>query len=482
MTEKTNENETWEEVIVDFFAKKIQCKLFKARLYIEKKEKEIKAERDEKKLHRAIEAKEKKMIEYEQLRKDAPASEIRQWLDATAKKKITSGKRIIKATHVLRFTHSSSDSGGVIVNGKSDDSLLTTSSIKKHLSVDLAHNNGALISISRFLALSFQGKHIIDHILDDDFCFLKAFAHDDSQLVTWAFGFRRLVEERELRSADKAKQLYFPLNDQTLPNEVAYHIIAPLFPSSLTHEIDLAITATKYGSHLKEIRKAKNEQSPKYRKEVLKNFPNLAVVQFGGEHPKNVSMLNADRSGKAFLFSTQPPNWQKQFKPPLSDNSMFFSGLIYHSTKENLEFLRNFLVWQQKANLSIKNPKRKQWIDDWVNQVIDEVMVYAINIQNMPAGWSNTENIRLKPAHQYFLDPYRDDKPFQEARQANDWQNVICADFANWLNGRLTGKEKQFTPQPEHTRLWKRLMKKELREQAEALEWDIKEQNREQQA
>lgn len=109
-------------------------------------------------------------------------------------------------------------------------------------------------------------------------------------------------------------------------------------------------------------------------------------------------------------------------------------------------------------------------------------MIYAASIQNLPAGWSRAENIRLKREHQYFLDPYRDDEKFQMLREATDWQSVICGDFANWLNGRLKGKDKQFTPQPEHTRMWKELMKKELKVHAQAINWDIKEQNRGKQA
>jgi CRISPR-associated protein Csy1 len=67
-------------------------------------------------------------------------------------------------------------------------------------------------------------------------------------------------------------------------------------------------------------------------------------------------------------------------------------------------------------------------------------------------------------AHQYFLDPYRDDKTFQSARKASNWQAVVCQDFAHWLNQKLIGKEKNFTPQPFHTRIWIELLEQPLRE------------------
>jgi CRISPR-associated protein Csy1 len=49
-----------------------------------------------------------------------------------------------------------------------------------------------------------------------------------------------------------------------------------------------------------------------------------------------------------------------------------------------------------------------------------------------------------------------------------------------WLNGRLRGKDKKFTPQREHTRMWKSIMEKELREHTQIIDADIKFQNREQ--
>lgn len=488
MNEEKRAFETWGEVILDFFEQKIQniksdqkCKLFSAREYIEKKDKEIETEKDEKKVQRAIKAKEQKKKEYGQLRKDAPSTEIRQWIDITSKRKIEVGKRIIKATHVLKFTHSSSEAAGLFLQTKSKDSLLTTASVKKDLVVDLAHNNGALITVSRFLALSLQGTQIIDLVLSDDFCFFSPFSSDESQLKEWEKGFKKLVEKREIGTADKAKQIYFPVDTLRMAESNQYHIVVPLFSSSLTHEIDSIVTTLKYGDKQKNINKARKEQLPKYLAGIFVEIPNLGVQQFGGEHPKNISMLNADRSGKYFLFSSQPPTWQTQLKPPTNKRTLF-SRFFTRRTDEEIAYLRNFLLRFERIDLSIKDPKKKKWIESWVSQIIDEVMIYAASIQNLPAGWSRAENIRLKREHQYFLDPYRDDEKFQMLREATDWQSVICGDFANWLNGRLKGKDKQFTPQPEHTRMWKELMKKELKVHAQAINWDIKEQNRGKQA
>jgi len=91
----------------------------------------------------------------------------------------------------------------------------------------------------------------------------------------------------------------------------------------------------------------------------------------------------------------------------------------------------------------------------------------------LPSGWSRNEGVKLKKSHQYLLDPYRLDDDFQSERQNKDWQVSICNDFAQWLNFRLRGKDRQFTPQTEHTRLWKKMLEDPLREYMEPVEENI---------
>jgi CRISPR-associated protein Csy1 len=142
--------------------------------------------------------------------------------------------------------------------------------------------------------------------------------------------------------------------------------------------------------------------------------------------------------------------------------------------KDDVDYLRDFLIRFDKINISIKHPERKKWIEAWVGRIIDDVLAYSACIQNMEPGWSATEGIRLKRDHQLFLDPYREDDAFQAARKSSGWQSTVCADFARWLNKTLVGKEKQFSPQPEHTRMWIALIEEPLREYDELTQMDIK--------
>jgi len=485
----SKEFNSWQEVIVDFFENRIEnikssnpkigCKLYKARKYIDDKKSDIeklesiknKTTKDEKKLATAKNSIKEKNKELTQLRKDAPSTEIRDWLEKNYSKTVKDGNETIKATHVLKFTHSSSNPGGLLFEEKSNDLLLSTASLKRKLILDLAHKDGAHISISRFFGLELNDKLIIDCILQDDFKFLNPFKKNNKQFNGWKDGFSNMVKIREMKTADKAKQLYFPINN-SVEN---YHLITPLFASSLCNEVDTMISNLKY-KEKKEINKYRNhkkdnKKSPQYHQSLYTDYPNLAVQNFGGKHAKNVSMLNANRSGKAYLFSTQPPTWQSKLKPPTNKKSMFDTYRYSLNTSDNIKFLVEFLLRNENIDLSVRDPEKQKWLEKWTAYIVDDFWFFVGNIHTLPSGWS--KDSKLKPEHRYLLDPYKKDKEFQTSRKNADWQKIVINDFSSWLNKQLKGKDKKFTPQKEYSRTWKKVIKKELREYNQIIEVGI---------
>lgn len=476
MSDKEEVFESWEEVIVDFFEKQIsQSQLYKARKYIFDKESDIKKEKDEKRCNRLLIAKNKKEKELAELRTKAPSTEIRDWLEKNTNNSMFRAGRITKATHLLKYSHTSSVADGIYLTEKSKDKLLTTSSLKKEIIPDLAHSNGALISVSRFLYLNFRGERIIDLVINGDYSFLKNFYESKDQLTTWKEQFSDIAKEaEEIKTTDKAKQLYFPLDNLTKYSslkDIPYHLIIPLFSSSLAEEIDQLIRYLRYSEENKDIKKCQKPNkkgSSKYHTAQSMIVPNVGIQNYGGEYPRNVSMLNANRQGKSYLFSTQPPSWESQLKPPIYKKSLF-DNFTNYQINEDVNYLRDFLLRFKHLDLSYKDPKRYAHLVRWVESIVDEVFYYANSIQKLPPSWSADKNIKLDIEQQYFLDPYRNDDEFQARRMATDWQPVICNEFASWLNHKLAGKEKKFTPKVEHTRLWKKLFEPVLREDSEAI-------------
>ena len=389
--------------------------------------------------------------------------EPKKWLSENSKK----AGSVSFATHVSKLTHSKIDSPSLYdkVNVKSP-CLLTTSCLNKKI-IDGAVSGNQFAPIFQFLELEFKGEKLATQFSNRDNLILECFSEDKEELSQWNTGFNLALSAKGKSSHALAKQIYFPINKDDRLQKNTYHLLCHLKSSSLAHAI--------YENIFDESQKEPKEQKGKHKFSTIEtvSFIEKAKLSVTASNHSNASQLNGKRGGKIFLFSTQPPTWQSQLKAPIYKKSLFDYFGNSHITEE-VNYLREFLLRFENIGLSIKDPKRYKHLERWVNRLIDEVLFYTSSIQAMPAGWSMAKEIKLKSEHQYFLDPYRDDKDFQNKREATDWQSVICNDFAQWLNQKLKGKDKQFTPQAEHTRLWKNIFETPLREDSEAIKSDAK--------
>lgn len=368
------------------------------------------------------------------------------------------------ATHVIKLTHSKIDSSSLYdkVDALKPD-YLTTSSLREK-SIDGAVSGNQFAPIFQFLELEFNGHKLATEFVAESPKILELFANNDEELATWNNGFKRALSNEQLSTHFLAKQVYFPINSDAS----SYHLLCHIKSSSLAH----AIFDRMFDPTQKDIRTLR--EKGKYSHCATASFPQKSRISVTASNHSNASQLNGKRGGKLHLFSTQPPIWENQSKPPIYKKSLFDESFFYQSMKEDINYLRDFLLRFDRIDLSIKNPERRKWIDRWLANIIDEFLFFVGNIQNMSSGWTVVEDIKLKPAHQYLLDPYRKDTEFQSIRKGTDWQAVICDDFAHWLNRKLIGKDKQFTPQAEHSRLWRSLLEQPLREHSEMLDAELK--------
>ena len=374
------------------------------------------------------------------------------------------------ATHVAKLTHSKIDSPSLFDTIQDrKDCYLTTSSLNKK-TIDGAVAGNQFAPIFQFLELELNGTKLAEKIENDD-SLLKCFAgNDENKLKKWLAGFSKSLKPSKPATHSLAKQIYFPVthvNDGSMNNEQDYHLLPNIISSSLAH----TIFETVFDDKQKHTRKSFDNR--KHSDSVSREYPNRSHLSVTASNHSNASQLNGKRAGKLHLFSCQPPTWQSQLKPPINRRTLF-DALYNSAIKTELDYLRDFLLRFKRLDLSFKDPKRKHHLVRWVENIIDECLFYIASIQKLPAGWSCTEGVRLKPEHQYLLDPYRLDDSFQAARQNTHWQTVVHADFAQWMNRKLRGKDKQFTPQAEHTRLWKKMIEGTLREHMEPIEQEIK--------
>lgn len=418
---------SWKEVILDFFEYSVTTKgydtLNKSRKFINKKDSDITAEKDEKKREKLIKSRDARLIQLEQERLECISTDIRSWLDSTSSTNIQENKRIIKTTHTSKFTHSSARNDGLLNLLKNNAILINTGSIKSKLQQDLAHNNGALITISRFLALQNADSMIFDLIIEQDFSFLDGFYGNKEQLAEWKIGFSNLVEVRNIKSCDKLKSTYFPI-DNSLKN---YHLLTPLFATSLANELAKRRQSARY-----------TKKPEKYTQDTHVSYVNVAIHKYGGEHPKNISMLNASRAGRGYLLSTQPPVWESQSNYHLRQESIFDGKILSYRASDTLSYLSEYLLRFQGINISVSAPEKKKWLKRWVHDVWKDIFSYTNEIVfSYSANWTKKEKHNFKLRYQFLLDPYCTDVDFQDKRETLKWQDDIARDFSRWLTRRL---------------------------------------------
>ncbi|MBW4056554.1 MAG: type I-F CRISPR-associated protein Csy1 [Proteobacteria bacterium] len=371
------------------------------------------------------------------------------WLADAAQR----AKQIQMVTHALKFTHTDargssvySPEGQTQAAGMNNGELLSTASLT-NLVID-AVGNAAALDVAALLQMQHEGKTLIQYIEQGDSSPLKPFAKDEIQLADWMGAFKQALEGNELSSHKLAKQLYFPID------KGQYHLLAPLYSSSLAHALNIRIAATRYTDEVKLVRKAKKEG--RFNTAPVVDFPDTSVHTYGGTKPQNVSQLNSSQGGKSFLLSCAPPNWEVQSKPPLGVKSVFSRNQFGYRVRKEVWSLQQYLL-KKVDNDSTKLIRDQR--AERVEQVLDQLVQYAAEIQTLAnhGGWSVLPDCKLSRAEQLWLDPHRADldDSFAAERDRNDWQVVIADQFARWFNRRL--KHEKLTMGDTELTEWKKL-------------------------
>ncbi|MEE9333229.1 MAG: type I-F CRISPR-associated protein Csy1 [Granulosicoccaceae bacterium] len=338
--------------------------------------------------------------------------------------------QINMVTHAPKYTHGDARGSGVLdddtIESLQIGQLCLCTAAVANPTIDVV-GNAAALDVASLLKLNAGRDSLIQQIALDDLSALAPFGDDQKQIEDWAAGFRRALTPQEISSHKLSKQLYFPVGANK------YHLLSPLFASSLTDVVHQKIIAARFSDEAKVIRKLKKEQ--KYSDKVSVDFFDVAVQTFGGTKPQNISQLNSSRGGKAFLFSTQPPTWEAKLKPPQNTANAFWKTL--ERDRGGYTIIRAFLRYLEQIENLPSTVQRREKRAGFVDELTGSVLQYAAEIQSLPnsAGWSTDS--RLPREEQLWLDPHRLDEEFQIERDRLDWPDKIANRFGSWLNGHL---------------------------------------------
>lgn len=375
------------------------------------------------------------------------AYQTENWLNDAARRV----SQIQLATHSIKFLNPDAKGSSIYLaaNQTDENPALVSTHTLVNKKADVV-GNAAALDVFKFLQLSHANKTLLERVLENDANLWAALPGSEQQKTDWLSAFADIAEPKGVPTTHAlAKQIYFPIADED------YHLLAPLFPTCLVQAVYEDVQ-TRFSEETVQARKARKEN--KSHSQGYREYLNLAVQNFGGSKPQNVSLLNSARGGKAYLLPSLPPKWQSaDLKPPLRLKSIF--PIFSYRVRATLKELRKMLskAFYLKNNVDIRDGRATL-----VTEICDQLLFFSVQLQNLPAGWSADPLCQLPQAQALWLDPGRVliDKDWRLKRQTLDWQSEVSDDFGLWLNGVLSTKKLIFGDKEYGE--WKALLEREL--------------------
>ena len=346
-------------------------------------------------------------------------SEIRYEKNAWLAKAVKQARYAI-TTHASTFTHPDAKTSCFLFESpRVKNGFLITNNVQCQNSFDLFGNaatDSFVKEIYLFLIEPIQDQKIWDYFAnetDEIKKFIELFSLDFNDAKN---AFSKLMIDPEAQKTHRLlKQVYFPVNEQ-------YHLLSLLTPSIVTTEFLNRVNRIKFSESSKEARVFKKEN--KFHDHGFEELFDLTEIAFGGSKPQNVSVLNSQNAGRAYLLSSCPPMLEKRaIRLPKTD---FFAQCLYRKN-----YQESFIQLHKFMQLDLNNDDIRTAIRNIIQFVIDQILVLASKTREYSVeGWSNQDYYASLPKLQrIWLD-----KIYQTEREEDhDWRDELSREIARWI-------------------------------------------------
>ncbi len=337
------------------------------------------------------------------------------WISDAAKR----ASQLTIASHPSKFSHPDAKTTSIIANvAKNNDGYLRSGNVDCDLDV---FGNAAALDVYKFLNLKLSdGNSILHHFEQDSAGIKTSFCEFGLNYLELKKEFLAIKESQSSQSSKTdrlVKQVYFPIGQD-------YHQLSILTNSGLVTKVKKQIDEIRFAEKNKEAKEARKKNEFYKEGEGFDDILDLTVMKYGGTKPQNISILNNQNGGRAYLLPCLPPKFEKrEFLLPTYD---FFENVLQIKDFK-IEFLKLAkLIKDSRNNIAIR-----EYRHDLIDNIITKVLEYVISIKNnAKSGWSNDEKYRNLPKSQkIWLDNFNEDKRDLD----QDWSDEISHKFAEWI-------------------------------------------------
>tara|TARA_R110001599_G_scaffold170829_1_gene361164 strand:+ start:4349 stop:5710 length:1362 start_codon:yes stop_codon:yes gene_type:complete len=323
--------------------------------------------------------------------------------------------------------------------------------IGSHLiSDDFLDGSGDAAALGTFKFLTevlVEERPLVHWLLNDDPDLFAAFSADHEQATQIALDFKKILRTSQSPAAHAgAKQIYWLVGNTPLDDN-QFHLLQPMFSSSIAHVVHINIQDARFGETNKLARHAFYTREAHDRKYL--DYRDLVARKLGGTKPQNISMRNSERGGVNYLLASLPPKWQHERKPRLLnlessiERFAWFEGVPF-LLRKLAAFLKS--IADKPRNMDIV--EKREAIEQALGQ---QLALFAVSIRaSLEPGWSRDPDCKLPLCEKLWLDSERielplssdpeqadEDRAFNAAYTFGDWPDEIVGRFANWVNERL---------------------------------------------
>lgn len=335
---------------------------------------------------------------------------------------VKNAKYLSVVSHPSKFCHPDAQVSNIIINitNYREDGYMRSGNVGYNL--DIVGTSGAM-KVMKFLMLPLSNGRTVLEDLKHDNALIKSFFSDNG--IDYDEILPDLLPKTKLTKdviTDRlVKQIYFSLDNPSFNSEREYHLLSILTPSGLLTEVKQRIDDLRFSENTKQAKEDKRKNN--YNTNGFADIYDLTIMAYGGTKPQNISALNNQNGGKAYLLPSIPPVLEKRnVKLPRFD---FFKQCLYRKN-----FQESFQNLHKLMQVEINNVHIRNAIDKAIGIIIDEVLFTAFKIRQYGDGWSTDGGYsNLPSAQKIWLDDAYQAKRSEQA----EWRDEISQAIARWV-------------------------------------------------
>jgi CRISPR-associated protein Csy1 len=339
---------------------------------------------------------------------------LAKWLPDAAKR----ARQLSAASHPGKFSHPDAKISSIIAQSeKKNDGFLRSGNVEAELDV---YGNAAALDVYKLLNIRLaDNQTVLSHLEQQTSTIKQQLDIPGIQFNEIAQGLLAIKNNgtSAIRTSEKIKQVYFPVDHEN------YHLLSILTSSSLIFKLKERINILRFSDQAKAARDARKDN--RHFDGELPEIRGLSVIGFGGTKPQNISVLNSQNGGTAYLLASMPPELQQRSIQPPKTN--FFGSYLGAKAyqEEFQQFHGQLLKLKENNNIHMRN-KRDGLIRNIIYQVADRLW----QIRYLDGGWSKSETYRQLPTHQkIWLDQF-----YADERTTNtNYLTIVKQELASWF-------------------------------------------------